>query len=249
MITATVEVRGPVAAARRLYGEVLGGLPVDGGVAFAPAWRLALVEPENGRIGLTGLTLHVPEPDVTGDHGVAGLSVAGPLPVQSAAGGLVTALDHACLAVLDFRPALALLCDRLGGAVVTGGDSGRGLRALHVLWPGGLKVELLTPLRPGMPLARFLARRGPGLHHVTGRVADVAAAVAALGRAGIDVADTDLDHPTWQETYIRPRCAAGALIQLARTDRSPAEPLAREVVDAILAGRYSIAWNVMEPLP
>ena len=50
-------------------------------------------------------------------------------------------------------------------------------------------VELLQPLGPETSVGKFLARRGPGLHHVAYRVADIDAALAALAAAGLRLID------------------------------------------------------------
>ena len=54
---------------------------------------------------------------------------------------------------------------------------------------GESHVELLAPLAGDTPVGRFLASRGPGLHHVAYRVADVEAALAALREAGLRLID------------------------------------------------------------
>lgn len=52
-------------------------------------------------------------------------------------------------------------------------------------------VELLEPRSPDTPLGRFLARRGPGLHHLAFRVPDVAGELARLQAAGFDPIDVE----------------------------------------------------------
>jgi methylmalonyl-CoA/ethylmalonyl-CoA epimerase len=54
---------------------------------------------------------------------------------------------------------------------------------------GEVRVELLEPTRDDSPIAKFLAKRGPGLHHVAYQVDDLAAALAALESAGIQLID------------------------------------------------------------
>ena len=51
------------------------------------------------------------------------------------------------------------------------------------------RVELLEPLRSDTPVGRFLAKRGPGMHHVAYEVPDVEAAIAGLTQAGADLID------------------------------------------------------------
>jgi methylmalonyl-CoA epimerase len=54
---------------------------------------------------------------------------------------------------------------------------------------GDGRVELLTPLASDTPVGRFLAKRGPGMHHVAYEVQDVEAAIAGLTEAGADLID------------------------------------------------------------
>ena len=54
---------------------------------------------------------------------------------------------------------------------------------------GDGRVELLEPLAPDTPVGRFLAKRGPGMHHVAYEVPDVAEALDGLAQAGADLID------------------------------------------------------------
>jgi methylmalonyl-CoA/ethylmalonyl-CoA epimerase len=54
---------------------------------------------------------------------------------------------------------------------------------------GASRVELLEPLGEDTPVGRFLAKRGPGMHHVAYEVDDVAEALAGLSDAGVELID------------------------------------------------------------
>lgn len=56
---------------------------------------------------------------------------------------------------------------------------------------GASRVELLAPLREDTPVGRFLARRGPGLHHVAYEVDDVRAALRDLAAGGAELIDAE----------------------------------------------------------
>lgn len=125
-------------------------------------------------------------------------------------GVTATLLDHVAIATPDLdvggAPYLAL------GLSPEGPDEevapqGVRVRAFVV---GSTLIELLAPIRPDSPIATFLERRGPGLHHTAYRVADLEAEMARLrelgarflsntpasGRAGTRVAFL---HPKWGE--------------------------------------------------
>ncbi|HEU5169616.1 MAG TPA: methylmalonyl-CoA epimerase [Gemmatimonadales bacterium] len=81
---------------------------------------------------------------------------------------------------------------------------------------GDAEVELLTPREPGGPIARFLARRGPGIHHICYRVADLDAALEACRAAGYRLVD---DPPRRgaggrRIAFVHPKSTAGILVEL-----------------------------------
>ena len=98
-------------------------------------------------------------------------------------------IHHLGVAVEDLDAALSTY-ERLFGAEVehraTVPDQGVEAASLRV---GDGRVELLEPLDADTPVGRFLAKRGPGMHHVAYEVPDVAAAIARLTAAGADLID------------------------------------------------------------
>jgi len=99
------------------------------------------------------------------------------------------AIDHVGIAVADLEAALALHERTYGMRVVhreSVGDQGVEAVLLHV---GDSHVELLRPLGPDTPVGKFLAKKGPGLHHVAYQTPDVEAALKALKEAGVRLID------------------------------------------------------------
>lgn len=125
-------------------------------------------------------------------------------------------LDHVAVAVHSIKAALPLFRDALGGEYLMGGDQAGTWRWLQLTYPNGGKVELLEPLGDGF-LARFLERRGEGLHHVTFKTDDLRAAIAHVQDLGYELVDVDLEAPHWKEAFLRPSKAHGTLIQLAQS--------------------------------
>ncbi len=102
---------------------------------------------------------------------------------------MLSAIDHVGVAVEDIDAALALYRDVLGMPLVhreTVTEQGVDAVLLDV---GDGHVELLQPLGPETAVGKFLARRGPGLHHVAYRVADIDATLRALSAAGLRLID------------------------------------------------------------
>jgi len=128
-------------------------------------------------------------------------------------------LDHVAVAVRSIKAALPLFRDALGGEYLMGGDQGGTWRWIQLRYPGGGKVELLEPLGDGF-LSRFLEGHGEGLHHVTFKTDDIAAAIAQVEGLGYELVDVSLEDPHWKEAFLRPSKAHGTLIQLAQSSLS-----------------------------
>ncbi|HEX6992286.1 MAG TPA: methylmalonyl-CoA epimerase [Gemmatimonadales bacterium] len=81
---------------------------------------------------------------------------------------------------------------------------------------GDSSVELLAPRAADGPIARFLERRGPGIHHVCYRVADLDAALARCREAGYQLIDETprVGAGGCRIAFLHPRSTAGSLIEL-----------------------------------
>src|SRR2546421_12614562 len=102
---------------------------------------------------------------------------------------MLSTIDHVGVAVDDIDAALALSHGALGMPVVhreTVEEQGVDAALLDV---GDGHIELLRPLGPDTPVGKFLASKGPGLHHVAYRVPDVAQALQRLADAGLHLID------------------------------------------------------------
>lgn len=98
-------------------------------------------------------------------------------------------IDHIGVAVEDLDAALALYAEVLGMPVVHRETvTEQGVEAI-LLDVGENHVELLAPLGPDTPVGKYLAKKGPGLHHVAYQVADIESALAALKAAGLRLID------------------------------------------------------------
>jgi methylmalonyl-CoA epimerase len=98
-------------------------------------------------------------------------------------------VDHIGVAVTDLDAAIALHADAYGMALVHREViDEQGVEAV-LLDVGENHVELLAPLTEDSPVGRFLAKRGPGLHHVAYQVTDVASTLADLRARGLQLID------------------------------------------------------------
>lgn len=123
-------------------------------------------------------------------------------------------LAHVGIAVTDIAAALPFYRDVLG--LVPGAEEVADGARIVSLPLGHCEVELLEPLTPESPIAKFLARRGPGIHHLCYRVADLDAAVARCRAAGYQLVDQEPRAGAGGRriAFLHPRSTAGILYEL-----------------------------------
>jgi methylmalonyl-CoA/ethylmalonyl-CoA epimerase len=98
-------------------------------------------------------------------------------------------IDHLGIAVHSIEEASAFYRDALG-LPCTGTEEVADQKVRVAFFPvGEVRVELLEPTADDSPIARFLAKNGPGLHHVAYLVEDLPATLAALKAAGVRLID------------------------------------------------------------
>jgi methylmalonyl-CoA epimerase len=125
-------------------------------------------------------------------------------------------IHHLGVAVDDLDEALATY-ERLFGAKLeqreTVEDQGVEAAALRV---GTGRVELLASLGEETPVGKFLAKRGPGMHHVAYEVSDVRAAIAELNAEGAEVIDAEPREGLFghEVAFVHPDAAHGVLVEL-----------------------------------
>ena len=125
-------------------------------------------------------------------------------------------LDHIGIAVKDLSAALAFYRDALGLEVEAPEEvTSQQVRA-HFVPVGDSKLELLEATAPQSAIARYLDKRGPGLHHITLRVDDIGAALGHLRSRGVRLID-EHPRPGAEDStiaFIHPSSAHGVLIEL-----------------------------------
>ena len=93
-------------------------------------------------------------------------------------------LDHIGIAVEDIDAALAFYRDALGLEIEAAEEVASQRVRAHVIPTGEGALELLEATAPDSPIAKYLQKRGPGIHHITLRVDDIAAWERHLTEAG-----------------------------------------------------------------
>jgi methylmalonyl-CoA/ethylmalonyl-CoA epimerase len=131
---------------------------------------------------------------------------------------LLTEIDHVAIAVSDLEAAIAYYRDTFGAEVTHREVVETDGVEEALLQVADSYIQLLTPTRDDSPVARYLERRGEGLHHVGYRVDDCAAALAAVKAQGGRVID-EAPRPGSRGTtvaFVHPKAAFGTLIELVQ---------------------------------
>jgi methylmalonyl-CoA/ethylmalonyl-CoA epimerase len=127
-------------------------------------------------------------------------------------------IDHIGVAVDDLDAAIALHETTYGMALVHREVvEQQGVEAV-LLDVGENHVELLRPLAQDTPVGKFLASRGPGLHHVAYQVPDIEATLAALKDAGAQLIDetprTGIRNS--RVAFVHPKSSGGVLTEIVQ---------------------------------
>ncbi len=128
-------------------------------------------------------------------------------------------VHHIGIAVADLDEAVETYT-RLFGAEVDHETTiaDQGIRAAALRVGGETLVELVAATEADTPVGRFLAKRGPGMHHIAIEVDDIGAELARLAAAGVDLIDTEPRTGLFglQVAFIHPESSHGVLYELVQ---------------------------------
>lgn len=143
---------------------------------------------------------------------------------MSPSGSPLGPIHHVGYVVADLDAAIAQL-DHLLSAPVTVRETmdSQGVEAAMCATHGGL-IELITPLDPDGAIARFMAKRGEGFHHVAFAVPDAGAALADLAARGAELIDAEprVGLGGHLVAFVHPRSALGVLTEVVQDDHAGA---------------------------
>jgi methylmalonyl-CoA epimerase len=128
---------------------------------------------------------------------------------------MLKSVHHVGVAVADLDESIELYRRTFGAELVhRTSNEKEGLEAAF-LRVGDGEIELMSALREDSPVGKFLAKRGPGLHHVAYGVADIDAALANARSAGLELIDAEPRtgmHGT-RIAFVHPKSVGGVLTE------------------------------------
>ena len=125
-------------------------------------------------------------------------------------------IDHVGVATEDLEGAIALYEGSLGMAVAHRETvESQGVEAV-LLDVGEGHVELLFPLGPDTPVGKYLAKKGPGLHHVAYAVSDIDETLGELKKAGVELIDSEPRQGIRDSrvAFLHPKATGGVLTEI-----------------------------------
>jgi len=152
-------------------------------------------------------------------------------------------LDHVGIAVKDLSAALAFYRDALGLEIEAPEEVASQRVRAHFIPVGESSLELLEATAADSAIARFVDKRGPGLHHITLRVDDIHAALAQLKQRGTTLIDEAPRQGAERSlvAFVHPSSAHGVLVELKQVVTShEAGPGSREPRAASHISRYTL---------
>ncbi len=127
-------------------------------------------------------------------------------------------IHHVGVAVAQLEPAIELYTRQFGARLTHRASNEKDGLAAAFLEMGASEVELLAPLRDDSTIGKFLANRGPGLHHVAYAVPDIHQAIADARAAGLELIDAE-PRPGMHGTliaFVHPRSVFGVLTEFVQ---------------------------------
>lgn len=130
-------------------------------------------------------------------------------------------IDHIAVVVESLEDALTFWRDQLG-LQLTHIDTVAGMQVRIAFLPlGDSKLELVQPLDGNSGVARFLRKRGPGLHHICIEVENLPGKLAHLKKLGVQLID---EEPVVMENgrqlaFVHPQAGSGVLIELYQSEK------------------------------
>jgi methylmalonyl-CoA epimerase len=132
---------------------------------------------------------------------------------------VLTKIHHVGIAVADLDESIELYRAALGAELVGRARNEKDGIEAAFLHTGTGEVELLSATRPESPVGKFLAKHGPGLHHVAYGVTNIAQALADARAAGLELIDSEprIGLHGSLIAFVHPKSLGGVLTEFVET--------------------------------
>jgi methylmalonyl-CoA/ethylmalonyl-CoA epimerase len=131
---------------------------------------------------------------------------------------MLTKINHIGIAVISIDESLPFYRDNLGMACVGIEEVAEQKVKVAMLQVGESKIELLEPTAPDSPVAKFLEKNGPGIHHLAYQVDNLRIALQQLESAGVRLIDREPRHGAHGAliAFVHPKSSGGVLTELCQ---------------------------------
>jgi methylmalonyl-CoA epimerase len=128
-------------------------------------------------------------------------------------------LHHVGIAVADLDASIDLYRSTFGAELVHRAKNEKDGIEAAFLKVGDSELELMAPLRDDSPVGKFVAKRGPGVHHVAFGVADIEQAIANARAEGLELIDTEprMGMHGSRIAFVHPKSMGGVLTEFVET--------------------------------
>jgi methylmalonyl-CoA epimerase len=128
-------------------------------------------------------------------------------------------LHHVGIAVADLDASIDLYRSMFGAELVHRAKNEKDGIEAAFLKVGDSELELMAPLRDDSPVGKFVAKRGPGVHHVAFGVADIEQAIANARAEGLELIDTEprMGMHGSRIAFVHPKSMGGVLTEFVET--------------------------------
>ena len=134
---------------------------------------------------------------------------------------MIKKIDHIGIAVKDLEKGLNTYAGVLGLESVGTEEIQEQKIVVAMLMAGGVKIELLQPTQPDGPIAKFIGKRGEGVHHIAFRVRDIEKSLEKLKSQGVALIDEKarIGAGGSRIAFLHPRGTHGVLVELVERNQ------------------------------
>ena len=121
---------------------------------------------------------------------------------------------HVGVVAADGNKMVSFFTEHLGGVLEKQTDYPERKQISSIVRIGDCRLEIMEATAPDGVVGKFLAKKGPGLHHISLEVKNLKSFVSELEASGVEVIAKSLDNPTIHIAFVSPKASGGLLIEM-----------------------------------